>query len=560
MDLPLSPPRGVSVDVRSHGARGDGVALDSPGINAAIAAVANAGGGTVILPAGRYLSYSLRLRSRVELRFAAGAVLVAAAPSPHLGAYDPPEPNDWGDRHQYQDFGHSHWHNSLLWGEDLEDVSITGPGFIDGTAGLERDASYRADGPNGTVAAGSSGAAFPPELVGVGNKAIALKNCRRVTLRDFSLLAGGHFAVLATGVDHLTIERLRIDTNRDGLDLDGCRFARVTDCVVNAPNDDAIVLKTSYALGALRACEHITITRCIVSGFDVGSVLDGSRRSTLVHAPDRDGPTGRIKLGTESNGAFRDITIAQCTFERSRGLAIESVDGAVIEDVRVSDLTMTDVTSSPIFLRLGHRARGPVGTPVGAIRRVRIERVTATGVDGRFPSIIAGLPGHPIEDVTLAAIRVASRGGIAMRDVASQPDALVNAFFLRGDEAGVRGPREPHVVPERARAYPEPSMFGLLPASVLYARHVAGLTIRDFSATTDAPDVRPAVVLDDARHIGCEAMHLPARAGSPAFVLRSVADLRLQDCPAVPDSSHAQIDRLELHDSSSPPPPARFSS
>jgi hypothetical protein len=334
----------------------------------------------------------------------------------------------------------------------------------------------------------------------------------------------------------------------------------VTDCVVNAPNDDAIVLKTSFALGALRACEHIAITRCVVSGFDVGSVLDGSRRRTLVHAPDRDGPTGRIKLGTESNGAFRDITIAHCTFERSRGLAIESVDGAVIEDVRVSDLTMTDVTNAPIFLRLGHRARGPAGTPVGAIRRVRIERVTATGVDGRFPSILAGLPGHPIEDVTLAAIRVASRGGIALRDVASQPDDLVNVFFLRGDEAGVRGPREPHLVPERARAYPEPSMFGLLPASVLYARHVTDLTIRDFSATTDAPDDRPAVVLDDARHIGCEDVRLPARLGSPAFVLRSVADLRLQNCPAVPDASHAQVDRLELHDSSSPPPPVRLSS
>ena len=507
--VPAKSDSAAEFNVRAFGAKGDGVALDSPAINAAIEAASRAGGGTVRLPAGRYLSFSIRLRSNLELRLDPGAVIVAAKPSAALGAYDAPEPNDWGDVHQYQDFGHSHWHNSLLWGEDLTNVSIVGPGLIDGTTGLARHASYPSSGPNGTGAARAPGDPLPPEVLGVGNKAIALKNCRGVTLRDFSILNGGHFALLATGVDHLTCDNLKLDTNRDGLDIDGCRHVRIANCAVNTPNDDAIVLKTSYALGELRACENITITGCTVSGYDIGSLLDGTFRRTVTHAPDRDGPTGRIKIGTESNGDFRNITVANCTFDRSRGLALETVDGAVIEDIVVTNLTLRDVSNSPIFLRLGNRARGPVGTPIGAIRRVKISHVVASDADGRFPILIAGLPEHPIEDITLSDIHVVSRGGITMADVAAQSDRHVNAFFLRADEPGVAGPREPFAVPERDRAYPEPSMFGLLPASVLYARHVRNLAIDGLRYEFTTSDERPLVVLNEAEHVTIERFRAP---------------------------------------------------
>src|SRR5262249_34393781 len=116
-------------DVRKFGATGDGKTLDSPSINQAIAAASAAGGGTVHLPAGSYLCRSIRLKSNVTLQVSTGTMVVAAEPSKTAdGGYDPPESN--GLAHEWQDFGHSHWQNSLIWGENLENISICGPGLI----------------------------------------------------------------------------------------------------------------------------------------------------------------------------------------------------------------------------------------------------------------------------------------------------------------------------------------------------------------------------------------------------------------------------------------------
>ena len=239
---------------------------------------------------------------------------------------------------------------------------------------------------------------------GIGNKAIALKNCCGVTLRDFSILHGGHFGILATGVDHLAIDHLKIDTNRDGMDIDACRDVHVTDCSVNSPWDDGICLKSSDGLGTPRDTEDVTITGCYVSGdYREGAMLDGTWRR---FAPEEKVPrTGRIKFGTESMGGFRRIAVTNCVLDHCNGLAIESVDGGVIEDVVVSNLTMHDVTAAPIFLRLGARLRGPEGTTVGAIRRVTISNVTFSGANGRYGSILSGVPGHPLEDVLISNVR-----------------------------------------------------------------------------------------------------------------------------------------------------------
>ena len=545
-----TPAFASTVNVRDHGAKGDGVTLDSPAINAAIEAVAKSGGGTVVLPAGRYLSFSLRLVSNLTLQFEAGAVLLAAEPSAALGHYDEAEPSEFT---AYQDFGHSHWHNSLIWGENLENVSIVGPGRIDGSTGLtrhgpaaRRDLGSLSNPPATPAPARPTGGSFSQNMDGLGNKAIALKNCRNVTLRDFSVLNGGHFALLATGVDHLTLDNLKVDTNRDGFDIDGCRHVRITQCTVNSPNDDAIVLKSSFALGTDRATENVTISDCTVSGFDAGSVLAGTFLRTMAHAPDRDGPTGRIKFGTESNGGFRNIIIANCTFERSRGLALETVDGGTIEDVIVTGLTMREVTNSPIFIRLGNRARGPAGTPIGAIRRVHISHITASDVDGRFPVIIAGLPDHPVEDVTLNDIQIVSRGGITLDQVAQQSPDLVNAFFLRGQETGVTGPRAPMAVPERADAYPEPSMFGLLPAAALYARHVSNLSMRDVTHTFIQPDSRPLLVLDDVSGVTLENVRAPRSADGAALVLHQVRDVEMHRSLKLPDKHWDAVDDATL--------------
>ena len=418
--------------------------------------------------------------------------------------------------HAYQDFGHSHWHNSLIWGEGLEHVAITGPGRIDGR-GLHHGLTAEIE-----------------ELESGANKAIAFKRCRHVLLRDLTIERAGHFAVLATGVDHLTIEGLTVDTQRDGLDIDCCRFVSISRCRVNTPHDDAIVLKSSYALGEARATEDVTISDCTVSGFDLGTLLDGTYGRTDWTAPDGDGPTGRIKLGTESHGGFRNVTISNCVFVRSRGLAIESVDGAVIENVVASNLVMSEIVSSPIFMRLGARLRGPAGTRVGRIRQVHLSNILVTDADCRYAAQVVGLPGQPIEDVTWDNVKIAYRGGITLADVAAQPAELVSRFFQRGPDAGT-GPREPYAVPERPGAYPEPSMFGLLPAYGLYARHVTGLQLHAVRLTLAAPDDRAPVVLEQAREVVIDRLAAERPARQPLFVLRDSDGFEATRCRGLPD-------------------------
>lgn len=515
-------------NVRQHGAAGDGTTLDTDAINRTIAAAAEHGGGTVFFPAGTYLTFSIRLRSHITLHLGAGATLLAADPAEHAGRYDPAEPPD---NDLYQDFGHSHWQNSLIWGVGLEHVAIVGPGRIHGR-GLTR----RGPGAAWTRRAGEIPLSMAREapvnhpgrtreqqvaaMDGLGNKAIALKLCRHVILRDFSVLMGGHFALLASGVDNLTIDSVVVDTNRDGFDIDACRHVRISNCAVNSPNDDAIVLKSSYALGFARATEDVLIVNCTVSGFNAGSLLDGTRLRTQERAPDRDGVTGRIKLGTESNGAFRNITIANCTFERSRGLAIESVDGAIIEDVAVTNLTMREVTTAPLFLRLGHRARGPEQTPVGAIRRVIISNVTVSDAESRFASIITGLPGHPVEDVTLSGIRIVHRGGGTREDAARRPA-------------------------EHAEAYPEPSMFGTIPAHGLFIRHARNIVVREFDVAAAQPEARPGVVLDDVEAVRFDGLRASGSTGG-RFLLRDATGFSVRGCDGLEDATveHAAEKRL----------------
>jgi polygalacturonase len=514
-------------DVRAFGARGDGKTLDTTAINSAIDAAAAAGGGTVRFPAGTYLSFSIHLKSNITLYLDQGATLLAADPKEAKGSYDMPEPNEWD---MYQDFGHSHWRNSLIWGIGLENISIVGPGLINGKGLTRRSPRPRRPlqpGDTPTTLGGSQTTARPESplgeddpaevMNGLGNKAISLKLCRNVLLRDFSILNGGHFALLATGVDNLTIDNLKVDTNRDGFDIDSCRNVRISNCSVNSPNDDAIVLKSSYALGFARATENVTITGCFVSGYDIGSLLDATYKRNVKEAPDRDGPTGRLKFGTESNGGFRNITISDIVFDHCRGLALETVDGGLLEDVSITNITMRDINNSPIFLRLGRRMRGPAGTPVGELRRVNISNVVVYNADPRFASIIAGLPGHDIEDVRLSNIRIFYQGGGTREQAAVEP-------------------------PERETNYPEPSMFGPIPAYGLYIRHAKGIEISNVEVSYLNEDQRPAFMLEDVK--GVDFFHVKAQKteGVPTFSLKNVSNFSVQQSAPVSDT---RLERVE---------------
>ena len=522
----LSPFRNL-YNVRAFGAKGDGKALDSPAINKAIDAAAAAGGGTVFIPAGTYRSFSIRLKSNITLYFDQGSTLVAASPNDGDGRYDPPEPNKWD---KYQDFGHTHWHNSLIWGENLENISILGPGLIWGKGLVRGGNQSRTKEQNDAIknikidkAAAPFGYPNPRDAVesGWGNKSISLKLCRNVIIRDISILHGGHFAILATGVDNLTIDNLKIDTNRDGIDIDACRHVRISNTSVNSPFDDGICLKSSHALGFPRATENVTITNCAVSGYDEGTLLDATYKREY-NKYSHNSPTGRIKFGTESNGGFKNITISNCTFDYSRGLALETVDGGLLEDVAISNITMRDVVNSPIFLRLGSRDRGPKETlTTGKLRRVIISNIVAYNADPKYASIISGVPGDDIEDVRFNNIRIYYQGGGTNEQAALSP-------------------------PEKEDDYPEPVMFGEMPAYGFYIRHVKGLTMTDVEVSYIKDDARPPFVLDDVKGADFHRIKAQRNGTGPTFVLKAVSDFNTNQVWLVPDTRIEQAAQKNL--------------
>lgn len=494
-------------NVRSYGTKGDGKTVDTAAINRAIEAAAQAGGGVVFFPVGTYLCFSIHLKSNVHLYLGEGAIIVAAeSPLPgqqtgyNGGTYDRAEPNAW---EAYQDFGHSHCHNSLMWGEDIHNFSITGPGLIWGK-GLSRGNLTSAVGP-----------VFVAEQPGVGNKSIALKNCHNVLLRDFSILKGGHFGVLLTGVDNVTIDNLRIDADHDGMNIDCCRNVRVSNCTVNSPWDDGICLKSSFALGYKRPTKNITIANCCVSGwYELGTILDGTFKK--FDPKIRPYGTGRIKCGTESNGGFINITITNCIFEGCGGYALESVDGALLEDVAITNTTMRDLGTGPIFLRLGARLRGPKDTRVGTMKRILIDNLVCHNAPQSICSILSGIPNAPVEDVKLSNIYIETVGGGTAAEAQIQP-------------------------PEDIEKYPEPNMFGPMPVSGFFLRHINNLEMSHVEIANTTPDARPAFSLNTLDRADFFAITAP-RGENGAFALHNVKDLRIGWSRAAADVTLASAD------------------
>ena len=433
--------------VRTYGAKGDGRANDSRGIQGAIDA-AGQSGGTVYFPPGEYLSGTLRLRSRLTLRLDAGATLIA---SPDDADFDPIEPLGYKS---FSDPETSDFRFALLQGVDLAQVSILGPGKIDG---------------NRTTRGGP--------------KPIALKRCRTVVIRDLTIVNAPNYNISLLGCDVVDIRGVTIQNGySDGIDPDCCQNVRISNCRIESA-DDAIVLKSSFALGVRRATLNVTVTNCHL---------------TTIH--------NALKLGTESTGDFKNVVFSNCTVvgrthpwqgDLSSGVAIETVDGGSLERVTVSDIRMTNVRA-PIFVRLGQRGRGQDVPAAGALRNVTISNVTAVGA--MTASSITGIPRHPISEVSLRNIRITAKGGGRAELVSMK-------------------------VPELEKTYPDAYMFKDLPAYGLSCRHVLGLTLDEIELSVDRPDARPAVVLDDVGRARVSALSaMPPGEGEALLWLRSVRD------------------------------------
>jgi hypothetical protein len=446
---------------------------------------------------------------------------------------------------------------------------------------------------------------------------------------------GGHFAIIGTGVSGWTVDGIIVDTNRDAIDIDSVQNMTVRNSVFNSLTDDAIVLKSSFGLGVFFATQNVLIENCTVSGYDAGSVLDGVYSVQKLVATDLDGPTARVKFGTEGTNGFNTVTIRNVLFDRSRGFALESVDGAELYNVVMTDVVMRNVSSSPIFIRLGDRGRSPVtgisssesvnaannvrlddtgwvlpnliakygnypatryipsytkntNSPIGGgttvsivnpatptrlnpnspfptdplsanavgpgfarVHDISISNVTIENADPRHPILIAGLVGNPIENVSISNVSVQYRGGLKMEHAIEQRQRnttwtyvayqsaqanqtlpwLANTFFSKNEallpriswDAAANGglgawADDPYNVPEMPREYPEPTLFGILPAYGLYARHVKGLTVDNVNVRFMVEDERPAVVLDDVDNAVFQNFSADIKSGVPVFV------------------------------------------
>ncbi len=285
--------------------------------------------------------------------------------------------------------------------------------------------------------------------------------------------------------------------HQDGLVLDSCREVMVRDCFMST-YDDAFVIKASFP----QPCVNITITNCQAT----------SRCAA-------------VKFGTQSFGGFRNVSISNCAFDNCGlgGVKFLTVDGGDLEDVVVSNITMTNV-SAPLFFRLGNRGQDfgfkevTRPRPIARLRNIMVSGIRATvapftgwpqhnqGLLVGATMGIAGLPGHPVEDITLENIHVTYPGGGTLADA------------RRAN------------IPEREANYPENTTFGVLPAYGLWLRHARGITVRDLRLELAGADSRPAVVCDDVEDVELRGLRAPMSGAEPLVRLRGTRGAMMRDC------------------------------
>ncbi len=489
-------------------------------INKAIMAAHEAGGGTVYVPAGKFLIGSIELKSYVTLYLENGCLLQAAKNG--IKAYTPWEHDTGNKMYQTEDFGRVHWKPTVLWAIGERHITIEGDGiircFTQGYGGITNSGpdSGRPDPFNKDVDLDNYVPSKFPK--GDADKTFAFKECSDVKIKDITILQGGHFAIIMSGCENCLIQDLMIDTNRDGMNLDGCRNIKVTGCTINSMCDDGICIKSPSSLGYQQPSENITISDCTLSGYDFGSVYaktytqkQWQNRETGIGYSVTHG-TGRIKLGTESSGGFKNITVTNCVFDNSRGFCIEGVDGGKIENINFSNIVMRNCTNSPIFIRLGGRQRTVVeDQPITTIENINISNILVIQSEyssRNFASLILGLNDeHRIDGVSISNYRVMTAGGgteemkdnvIPMNDAEWFPKRDKEGNFIE-DEEGKR------IKIGTGTHYPEPHHFcddkNPCPAYGFYVRFVNDITFNNVMMEAEKPDARYSMIFDTCDEI-----------------------------------------------------------
>ena len=441
-------------NILDFGAVSGGKVLCRDAFQKAVDACHAAGGGTVFVPGGTFLMGTVFLKDNVHIFLDAGALLLGSTDLKNHFAPDEEIPYP-----VYQDVSHTFFHHSLFVGENLKNISITGSGKIDMQSKYESDDFTPVRGV-GICGKGSYR----------GAKVIGFKECTNVILKDFSLYNATDLAIALAGCEDIRVSGLLIDTHIDGINIDCCKNTVISDCIIRS-GDDGIVPKSSYVLGRKQLTENLVVTNCILSS-----------------------ESNAIKLGTESNGGFKNVTVSNCviTDTRAAGLSVEAIDGGDINGVTFTNITMRNV-ACPFFVIIGNRARGPEGTGIGTIKNISISHIICTGpfdlipikrcpywpeleylpINSKQGGMIVGLPEHPVENVHLEDI------------------------YLQVD-GGVDTPVE--IVPENPRAYPEPYIFGTLNSYGLFIRHAKNVKAVDIKTEVIHPDVRPEITLDDVEN------------------------------------------------------------
>jgi len=358
-------------DVRDYGAKPDGKTLCTVSIQKAIDACSQAGGGTVYLPDGTYLSGTIYFKKGVTLKLAPGCTLLG---SKNLKDYPPTV-------QAFRSYTDNYTDKSLIYGENVDNIAITGLGTIDGQ-GASFEGPYK-----------------------VRPYMIRFIQCNNVTVKDVTIKDSPmwvqHFlACNDVRITGITVRSL-VNHNNDGIDIDSCSRVVISDCNIES-GDDAIVLKSTSA----QVCKDIAISNCVLS--------------TRCNA---------LKMGTESNGGFQNVAITNCVIYNTRlaGIALEIVDGGTMDRIVVSNITMNKI-GAPIYLRLGNRARPfkkDMETPgIGAMRNITISNIEATGANPTGCAI-SGIPEAKIENVTMSNIRLSFEGGgtkaDAEREISEKP-------------------------------------------------------------------------------------------------------------------------------------------